>query len=423
MRPFRFRVLIAIAAIALLGLTPTIAAEAQQSGGLGDVDCDGRLTIIDALVVVRYEVNGETDLEPCWRQAIRDGQGDLNLDGDTNVVDALLIARCDAGISGACPPEEPAPRRWTVTIGTANSAPIDDDTPQVDEGAHGVRVYCPISHFSYDDPIVHPGQPDATHLHVFWGNTTTDAYSTEASLLDAPRSSCEGGLNNRSAYWMPAVFNAAGEALIPEAAITYYKSFGHDDSFDRTTIQPIPNGLEMIANEQVLNGGPWNLQVGAAVVRGVDVTRFNISFPQCLAVHADGAPVLSSPAPHTDHLAYAAGGDQPNDCPESHPFRIPQVLYNVRYAVDFDSGWSLSSEMLHADYIAAWDAQSMQRITQCNIDRLFNCQFRDADGLLRDQLPERFVGPDGQPVYEASDQLLAGADRTPFGDQLTAMPH
>src|SRR5919201_4749448 len=36
-------------------------------------------------------------------------------------------------------------------------------------------VKCGFSHDAPDDPIVHPGQPGASHLHSFIGNTTTDA--------------------------------------------------------------------------------------------------------------------------------------------------------------------------------------------------------------------------------------------------------
>jgi hypothetical protein len=34
-----------------------------------------------------------------------------------------------------------------------------------------------------DDPIVFPGQPGASHMHDFFGNETTNAYSTQSSML------------------------------------------------------------------------------------------------------------------------------------------------------------------------------------------------------------------------------------------------
>src|SRR6478752_5197313 len=68
------------------------------------------------------------------------------------------------------------------------------------------RIPCAYSHMAYDDPIVFAGSPGASHLHVFFGNTSVDANSTQQSL-DAGGSTCRGGTANRSAYWMPAMID------------------------------------------------------------------------------------------------------------------------------------------------------------------------------------------------------------------------
>ena len=65
------------------------------------------------------------------------------------------------------------------------------------------RVTCEVSHFAYDDPIVFPGQPGAAHLHMFFGNTEANAYSTFDSLLNTGTSTCNGQDLNRTAYWVP----------------------------------------------------------------------------------------------------------------------------------------------------------------------------------------------------------------------------
>jgi hypothetical protein len=39
-------------------------------------------------------------------------------------------------------------------------------------------VRCDFSHRASDDPIVHPGDPGAAHSHDFFGNRSTDAFST-----------------------------------------------------------------------------------------------------------------------------------------------------------------------------------------------------------------------------------------------------
>ncbi len=253
---------------------------------------------------------------------------------------------------------------------------------------------------------------------MFWGNTTTDANSTGQSLAAAGNSSCEGGTNNRSAYWTPAVFNEASEVVLPETVFVYYKSFG-GPGFDRSTIQAIPAGLEMLASRQVANSGPWNFGVG-----GTDSVGLSVQFPPCLAVDASGSPVLSS-ADNTSHLSYATNSGSGSGCPSSHPYRIPQVIYQLRYDIPFASGWSLASDMgsgqkgesLHADYIAAWDSTTMDQIVECNIVARRDCSFSGGRG----QLPERFLGPDGTEVYRNSVSLVPGADRTPFGTSIRPM--
>ena len=41
---------------------------------------------------------------------------------------------------------------------------------------------CRFSHSSEDDPIVYPGQPGRSHSHTFFGNKSTNAFSTVARL-------------------------------------------------------------------------------------------------------------------------------------------------------------------------------------------------------------------------------------------------
>ena len=50
---------------------------------------------------------------------------------------------------------------------------------------HGTNFFsvCRLSHFAPDDPIVRPGLPGASHPHEFFGNTSTNARSSLASLL------------------------------------------------------------------------------------------------------------------------------------------------------------------------------------------------------------------------------------------------
>ena len=52
---------------------------------------------------------------------------------------------------------------------------------------HGNNFYanCRFSHTNDDDPIVYPGRPGKSHRHTYFGNESTDASSTPASLREA----------------------------------------------------------------------------------------------------------------------------------------------------------------------------------------------------------------------------------------------
>ncbi len=96
------------------------------------------------------------------------------------------------------------------------------------------RTHCNYSHHLADDPIVYPGQPGASHLHTFYGNTLANAGSTYGTLRTQGGSTCGGGQINRSAYWHPAVLkdNALGDGktmiVKPDFAIIYYNALVRD---------------------------------------------------------------------------------------------------------------------------------------------------------------------------------------------------
>src|SRR6266498_3077280 len=69
-----------------------------------------------------------------------------------------------------------------------------------------VTEHCQRSHELNDDPIVFPGQPGASHLHVFAGNRTTNAFSTPQSLAANSATTCGDQPLDASGYWVPAVY-------------------------------------------------------------------------------------------------------------------------------------------------------------------------------------------------------------------------
>ena len=115
------------------------------------------------------------------------------------------------------------------------------------EGGGQFRIACEFSHFAYDDPIVAPGKPGGSHLHMFWGNTDANAYSTYDTLVNSGSSTCNGQEINRTAYWMPALFDGKGNVRIPMRAIVYYKGYGLANGRS----QVYPPGAAIIAKENL----------------------------------------------------------------------------------------------------------------------------------------------------------------------------
>jgi hypothetical protein len=265
-------------------------------------------------------------------------------------------------------------------------------TPVHVDGSGSFRTTCSLSHFAFDDPIVYPGQAGASHLHVFFGNTGVNAYSTAQSVATTGNSTCRGGTLNRTGYWAPALIDSrVGEVVLPDEATFYYKT-GYN--IDPKVIQPFPDGLRMIAGDRnataiqqfidwgcrdrmVQNTGtvPTTCPVGDAV-------RLTIIFPQCW----DGKN-LDSPD-HKSHMAYPIYRNSPqrSTCPPSHPVTLPEITEHFDYPVMDASApahWRLSSDMYstsikggfsaHADWINGWDKATMETIvTQC-LNKAVDC--------------------------------------------------
>jgi hypothetical protein len=277
------------------------------------------------------------------------------------------------------------------------------------------RFICNASHVSYNDPIVYPGQPGKSHLHQFFGNSSTDANSTYASLRTTGQSTCNSPVN-RSAYWMPAMMNGKGKVVVPDYVTVYYKR----EPANSAACQPggrslggcvdLPRGLRFIFGYDMLTGQAptgnlWFNCDGATAVAGhyhniVEAAKncpvgnklgAVIQAPQCW----DGKNLDS--ANHRDHVAYAADGGY-GKCPDSHPYLIPAFTLGAWYTTDADldrsgvwdgtlNSWHLSSDEMampmmpgstfHTDWFGAWDDEVMKMWMDNCINKLLNCSGGD----------------------------------------------
>lgn len=241
---------------------------------------------------------------------------------------------------------------------------------EADPGDWGIfSTMCEFSHANFDDPIVYPGQPGAAHRHSFFGNRTTDAYTTTRSLASTP-TSCDRR-QDHAAYWVPSLYEN-GEALKPYEIHIYIRN---TNVRDKASIVPFPKGLRMIAGTDAHAEPPkgertaeWSCapagQDGTAAVPptcdGKPLLAI-ITFPSCW----DGRRLTSADQSHVlypwEHRAY------PRGCPASHPIVLPELTEHVRYLPSSDdlTGLTLSSgpsDTLHADFWNAWEKPTIARL-------------------------------------------------------------
>jgi hypothetical protein len=175
---------------------------------------------------------------------------------------------------------------------------------------------CGFSHRNQDDPIVFPGLRGRSHDHTYFGNNSTNALSTPASLRAAGTTSCRLRADT-AAYWAPTLF-VNGRAVVPRGAVVYYVRRTLDP------VQPFPAGLKMIAGNSTARAPQETLitswscgrrSTGSATIPtwAFGSLRLQVNFPNCW----DGSRLDSQD--HKAHMAYSTAGV----CPASHQVEVP----------------------------------------------------------------------------------------------------
>jgi hypothetical protein len=281
-------------------------------------------------------------------------------------------------------------RRWALAAGLALALAIVvqvlDNTGSARAAVTGIKLGAPLGHGSWssgcnfvkraaDDPIVYPRKPGAAHSHDFFGNPSTNAYSTRTSLLN--RAGACNVAADRSAYWIPTLLarNADGSKTpIPAPLIkVYYRGAGREPS----TIKPFPKGFRVITGDQHSTGAQEGIEfwcsVGGATAPSSphppncapgEYLSARVTFPDCSDGRADSPD-------HKSHVAFAERYEAHvlRQCPASHPVAIPQLSLLVVYSgtagktLEWASGGLHS---LHADFFEAWTGTAVkQLIAEC----------------------------------------------------------
>jgi hypothetical protein len=274
-------------------------------------------------------------------------------------------------------------RRWfiflLIALGAATTAAVAVAAvgpANGDRGGRGLRgggygggyfaVACGFSHRNQDDPIVFPNQRGRSHDHTYFGNRSTNAASTPASLRAAGRTTCRLAADT-AAYWAPTLF-VRGSAVAPRGALVYYI---------RRTIEPVhafPAGLEMIAGSAAARTAQsqrityWSCGRRSTISSSIPTCngpslRLQVFFPNCW----DGSRLES--ADHKSHMAYSTDGI----CPTSHPVEVPALALQIFYGVAGGAGSELASGgdfSGHADFVNSWHQPTLERLVDRYLNRL-----------------------------------------------------
>jgi len=286
-----------------------------------------------------------------------------------------------------------------------------------------VRFQCFASHYNYDDAIVSPGRPKTAHHHLYFGNTLTDSSSNFESLSQTGDSTCAGNQLNRSAYWIPALYDSAGYARIPQYALFYYKS----GALHGKEINVLPDDLKIVAgnakakntsenrtNYQWNCGFPGNYAEVKPHSEGKvipdcpagDALTLSLKFPQCW----DGKNLDS--INHMDHMAYPIYSGDSANCPKTHPVAIPEITYNIYWnnSDQRTKGWYLSSDKhagldvkggttTHGDWFGAWHPDILEAfVKECN-NKDHDCKGASIGANMRMNPPVNTGVSSGKDIY------------------------
>jgi hypothetical protein len=235
----------------------------------------------------------------------------------------------------------------------------------------GWQIGCEMAWTRPYDPIVVPG--GFSHQHDIFGARITPQTTYED--LRAMPNTCnrfrEGGLSgDKSAYWVPSLYDRHGNKVRPELAVAYYRVA---PGVGPQRIEPFPTGLKIVAGDHMARGPQPGVVVWAcgggghgAIAHGHlprDCTIddyphviMSVAFPDC----SDGR--VDSPD-HKSHMAYSVGGV----CPPTHPHYVPRLSVEVKYALRKGAGATLSSNPrdaygMHADFFSGWTDERLAEL-------------------------------------------------------------
>lgn len=254
---------------------------------------------------------------------------------------------------GLLAPANPAVSRAGSHRATSHRATSHRTVPSAN-----FHISCRFVRSRADDPIVLPEQPGASHLHDFFGNRSTNAFSTVGTMRRA-RTTCDFA-KDTAGYWFPALLDRRGRAFRPLRMSAYYWNRG-------TLMTAPPRNLRMIAggdtSDQSVAGyacGEGTPTSPVPIDCGRELLKAVVVFPSCWdGVHRDSVD-------HRSHMAYPTG----SGCPGTHPVDVPKLVLHLTFGVHNGRGFSLVSDSmggttdgrtLHADFWNTWHQRALDK--------------------------------------------------------------
>lgn len=295
------------------------------------------------------------------------------------------------------------------------------------------RLNCRPSHQAKDDPIVFPNQPGAAHMHDFYGNTNTNAFSTTTSLTTGG-SSCRDQAD-KAAYWHPSIGERQDDGTIkwlkPDPGLPYYQYGGTDDV---PQVIQHPMGIRMIVGDPLntdlldtrfiwwqCSGGREPDEEKEPHEGEIPVCRegFHVSavikFPDCW----DGTWLYPKNPKTYQHVVYSGGDPEGGpECPASHPVKLPEIHFRINWpGLDGTENAFLSSDLgtpmgeanrgrsLHGDFWNAWEEGRLKKLVKVCLNSGNGCN-------PDDELPEG-TSP---PPYPQGEEPPRGGPPAALGD-------
>jgi len=225
--------------------------------------------------------------------------------------------------------------------------------------------------------------------------------------------------------------------LVPSFSRTYYRIIYPNDS-PASNVRPFPTNLRIVVgdasrktpwhpsdehdeikwtnrtwNREDTNSsyhGDWSYLKSASVedIGRMKQLEMHIRIPSCLQVRkSDGMPRIMS-FDHRSHAAYPDG----LTCPDSHPYHMPEIHFEVRYELDEirnqignlvvndSNNWILSTgdttgASAHADFISGWPEELMESIIEsCRDGEAFGngeCLIEKYMDKTRDEMKSKVI--------------------------------